>query len=686
MRLYHLLAASAVAFQLLLVVPVRSAAADPDTMELVRDGRPVATVLVPEKADQWTRTASGWLVDYLRRSTGARLSVVSEPASPEGIVISVGHTRRAVAFAIKLDGLRWDDCRLVVKRRTLFLIGRDDAGTKTHDWVGARGTCRAVIKFLEDTCGVRWFLPGPNGAVVPRHRSITVAVGLDVVGRTAMAYSDGRSVYDVNILNEPGRSLSAQANNFRKSVKVAPGGHTYYAAVSADRYFKDHPEYFAVLDGKRTGKGNHLCSTNPDVRRLLVEHTRRRFDQGLDWVSLGQEDGYTRCQCETCEKQDLYRFRDWHKKTGGRWETFQNTVLKQTPPERLFGLHKAVIDDVARTHPDKTMMLMCYAPTAWPSQEIPHFGKNVIGELMNVNPDYVEAWRDKVGGLTGYVYWFNTQCPMGINVHMTPREVALRLKYLHRSGFLALSVDPEAVWGLQGPVFYLVGRLMGDPTLDEKQVVAEYCRGVFGPASGPMEKFFALLHQRLEAVVPVDDADISADARNTKVPRDLDTQTMYLRQYTPEVLTKLEGWVKQAERLARTKQQRGWVRLSRDQFDFLKLVTGMARDHRAWKSEQAAGRWKTLKRSVAEFESYRHRVVNYPKEHTDSWFPGHATFCKWLVANLENTTTAYYVGWPQRRAEVLKKGLRGRAMGYGTSYYYSFIREPLTLDFSKPAP
>ena len=59
---------------------------------------------------------------------------------------------------------------------------------------------------------------------------------------------------------------------------------------------------------------------------------------------------------------------------------------------------------------------------------------------------------------------------------------------------------------------------------------------------------------------------------------------------------------------------------------------------------------------------------------------------KILVANLENTTTAYYVGWPQRRAEVLKKGLRGRAMGYGTSYYYSFIREPLTLDFSKPAP
>ena len=36
--------------------------------------------------------------------------------------------------------------------------------------------------------------------------------------------------------------------------------------------------------------------------------------------------------------------------------------------------------------------------------------------------------------------------------------------------------------------------------------------------------------------------------------------------------------------------------------------------------------------------------------------------------------------WEARKATVLKKGVRGMAMGYGTSYYYSFIREPLTLD------
>ncbi|MDA1055970.1 MAG: hypothetical protein O3C40_36780 [Planctomycetota bacterium] len=65
------------------------------------------------------------------------------------------------------------------------------------------------------------------------------------------------------------------------------------------------------------------------------------------------------------------------------------------------------------------------------------------------------------------------------------------------------------------------------------------------------------------------------------------------------------------------------------------------------------------------------------------WFPGHDTYCKWLVGNLEDTSVAFYTNWDQRREIVLRKGLKGMPMGYGQSYYYSFIKEPLTLDFSK---
>lgn len=141
--------------------------------------------------------------------------------------------------------------------QVLFLFGKDNADTQVHDLVGARSTNRAVIKLLEDHLGIRWFLPIPHGEWIPTTQQFKVLRNLDVHFQPAFVYSDGRS-YDRNVLNEPGRSLSAQANNFRKAVKASPGGHTYYVAVSADQYFEEHPEYFALIEGKRTRQGNHL--------------------------------------------------------------------------------------------------------------------------------------------------------------------------------------------------------------------------------------------------------------------------------------------------------------------------------------------------------------------------------------------------------------------------------------------
>ena len=84
------------------------------------------------------------------------------------------------------------------------------------------------------------------------------------------------------------------------------------------------------------------------------------------------------------------------------------------------------------------------------------------------------------------------------------------------------------------------------------------------------------------------------------------------------------------------------------------------------------------------FDAYRMRIITYPKEYTDVWFPGHPYFCQWMTADIVSESKIYYSPWENRKAEVLKRDIKGMAMGYGDSYYYSFIKEPLTLDFSKP--
>lgn len=650
-------------------------------LRLVADGRSACTVVTPTNPDPWTTKAAQWLKEYVHKVSGVELRIASEDEAAAGNLISVGHTRLARQAGIDTDDLKWDGCKLQVKENVLYLIGRDSTREiQGRPLVGARGTARAVLTLLEDFCGVRWFLPTPEGEFVPQARNISVPQDLSKTIVPAFAYSDGRPAYSPGFLGDGGDTPASIINNFRLSLAVMTGGHTYYHAVPADRYFDEHPEYFALIGGKRIGTGNHLCSTNPEVKVLLLQWTRERLDEGIDWVSIGQEDGYLRCECPACEQMDLFRY----SSSDGAWEPFQFTRLRDTPCERLFVLHKWVVDEVHKSHPDRKVHLMCYAPTAWPSKQIPHFGDNVIGELTNLEPEYIEAWKDKVGGLTGQVIWFNIQCPMGMNVHATPREVAEKIRYLHRNGFIGLAQYAETNWGLQGPVFYVLGKLMGDPTRDHRALMEEYCRGVYGEVGGTMLAFFDLLYARLEEVLPQAVEDFSG--RNTKLPRWITTTEMYLMMYPPRVLNQLDGLLQTAEREADTERSRGWVRHTRDYFDFSRLLTHALISHRAFQANPSRENRLELSERVEDFDAYRIKILTYPKEYTDRWFPGHGQFCNWMTADCRKETETYYVSWDQRKPEVLRRGLKGTAMGHGDSYYYSYVKEPLTRSFEKATP
>jgi len=414
-----------------------------------------------------------------------------------------------------------------------------------------------------------------------------------------------------------------------------------------------------------------------------VEWTRKRFDEGWEWQSIGQEDGYRRCECAECEKLDNYRFEE------GSWasyEEFMSKTLKDTPCERLFLLHKSVIDELKKSHPENKVVLMCYAPTAWPSKKITHFGDNVVAELMHPDAANIAAWRGKTSGMMCKTDWFNTQCPMGVNVHMSPKELAERVRYLHESGIVGLAQYAEANWGLEGPLFYTLGKLMGDPSLDYRDLVKEYCQGVYGNAGDSMCAFLNLIYDRVEQSVPVAADDMILTGRNVKLGLSRSPTEVYLSMYPPRFLDQLEGLLKKSESEANTDRARGWVRLTRDHFDFTKLLTQALISNREYQSAPTKKRWLELKQRVEAFDEYRMKILTYPKEYTDVWFPGYNEYFKYLSGGAVKETISYYVPWEQRQAEVLRKGIKGVAVGHGDSQYYSYFKEPFTLNFDKPPP
>jgi len=104
----------------------------------------------------------------------------------------------------------------------------------------ADGNCRAVLTFLEDFCGVRWFLPGPEGEFVPKTADISVPAHL--AKTVNPAFADGKFPFGSKGKWLDNITPAAIANNFQKGVAVEPGGHSYGHLVPAEGYFKDNPE------------------------------------------------------------------------------------------------------------------------------------------------------------------------------------------------------------------------------------------------------------------------------------------------------------------------------------------------------------------------------------------------------------------------------------------------------------
>ena len=634
-----------------------------DDLVIVRDGNSAAAIIVPDKATYWETVAAGWLQKYVEESSGAKLPVVPESKAPQGTVVSVGQTNLAKEAAIRTDDLKYDGCKIIAKGEVLYLIGRDTPGLhpkSTGYDAGARGTCRAVTRFLEDIIGVRWLLPTPEGEYVPRKTNISVPHDLNVAFSPAFAFAHGRYIY--------GSGPASIANNFRTATLVKSyGGHSYYPWVPEARYAKDHPEYFRMTQGgKRAPQGNHLCTSNPDVRELLKKGLFEQFEKGYDWVELNQTDGYKRCQCPICEAMDKYgegvKLRQ-DLDPGLSYEE-RLKLASEYPCERLQLTHKWLIDEAAKHYPHKKVHLTVYGPTTVPSREFDYYGDNVVLEICsNAHPEVIELWKGKAPGFTVYVCWFDITGGYGMDRGMTPAQIARRIRYLHKAGCVGIYFGGGgANWGCMGPTYYVLARMMGDPGLDYKKLVKEYCDGVYGRASRAMHDFFDLLYSRV----------------NMEWVKGASAHDMLLTRYPPRFVRSLDELLARAEMQADTDRARNFIRMTRKHFDCNKLLVKAIVAYRQWKFRPTAANWQEIKEAVDAFDQFREEFVRLDDAFVRKYFPGHGKFCNYLTSR--GSGGVYYSGWRGRRKKVLAKPLKGSVVGYGSSA----VRLPLTLNFDKP--
>ena len=563
-------------------------------LSLLSEGASPYQIVVPDSLPSPALTESlhetARLLRTAFQANGADVPVVSEtqrdPAKP---AIFLGDTRFAREHGLDPTQLRdWSYLQRAVGR-DLILAGHDHPARGTTEnerrpnWDRV-ATAKAVADFARQFMGVRFLYPE-----IPPYQGVNAAAKIDLLASpgieflplTSMTVPGDLDVQKtpllrVNTSHPAGGGFYDLAQNRFPRVDEVFGGHTWQRAVPPEKYWDSHPEYFALISGSRLkpeGGGAQYCLSNPEVRELIHRDLASWLDRGYASVDLGQPDGFRECQCAECEK--LYG-------TGKDWS------------EKIWIFNREAAERLEKSHPGKDVTMMSYILTAKPPKTFTKFPSNTCVMLTGTNEEDIAPWRDieVPRGFTGYLYnW----CP-NLGTRYTPmrtpgfvetqvrRLAANRIQSLYRDG-------PGQLFGLEGPVYYVMGRMFDDPEhLSAKDLLPEFCEAAFGNKSAAfyMRSFYDQLYH---AIALYSDhigtrcdvwtyQPLPGEGRPRKTVQDPFQLISFL--YPPNLLASLDADLSLAEKQATTVKSKTRLALVRTEFDYLRHFAKVVHLHQAW--------------------------------------------------------------------------------------------------------
>ena len=257
------------------------------------------TIIVAEDAPPSEIYAAEEFQDHFAQASDTHLPIASEPNLTTGgkrhIYIGSSAPMRASNVGFSTDEFGEEDFRIVVRNDSVAIAGRPRAG--------ARGTLYGVYTFLEDYVGVRFLTV--DHTYVPAIGTWRVVGPLDRFYHPPLRF---RWSYYGETNRNPAFAARVRVNTVASDAKL--GGktglnlinHSFHSHLSAQKYGKEHPEYFALVEGERKldvgGGGPELCLTNPDVLRIVTDSVldALKKNPSLENISVSQNDNNEYCR------------------------------------------------------------------------------------------------------------------------------------------------------------------------------------------------------------------------------------------------------------------------------------------------------------------------------------------------------------------------------------------------------
>ena len=536
-------------------------------MTIAKNGKSNYKIVVAQNANKelnrFLLSSAKLLQKCLKDSSGASLPIIEGKYKGTAPAIFIGRSSAAKRDGINISALKGWTYIIKCDGKNIYLLGYDAprfAKEKSRSYTKYYlGSVKAVLEFAKRYCASLFVLPGPNGISISKQEKIVIPANLLIKETPSFEYCSGRAkgiFYDI-------------ANNFFAAISYGTyGGHSHDKAIPLKKYFKTHPEYFALINGKRSSHPTRpqYCLSNPKVQELIYQELLTHADQGYNWVQLGQSDGFIPCECKKC--LNMYGIKS---KNGGR-----KGRNDPTWGEKLWIMHIKMAERFAKDRPGKKLAILAYGPTVNPPKSTEQFPDDVVIELCKNSSEYFKKWgKVKVpGGFTTYIYNWGFYQSEGFTPKRTPEFCKDQLKLfkennvkgIYRCGFGELL-------GLEGPVYYVYGKLLENSNADIQEVTNEYYYMVFGKAYKAMKDFYTLLHKRVAIQLDSDKTDWN-DSELLAGTKDLKQKNMklLLLRYPQKVVNTLDEFLTQAEKVARDEKVKKRLNLVRIEFDYLKYT------------------------------------------------------------------------------------------------------------------
>lgn len=472
-------------------------------------------IVLPSAPSESERQAADVLQHYLLEISGAALPVISADQDTSRYEIVLGQNERLDQLAVNIDFDALGEDGFAIKTDSLRLI---IAGNN-------KATLFGVYSLLEKYLGCRMY--SPQVKIIPKRSRIALGPIDDrEVPSIGFRTTHYRVTWDAEYIDWHKLDHDENGNRTDWGMWV----HTFNALVPPEIYFEEHPEYFAMVRGKRIP--TQLCLTNPDVLQITIQNLRKKIAENpqAKYWSVSQNDNREYCTCEHCKAID-----DREGSPSGSIISFVNQVADQFPDKMISTLayeygRRAPKTLVPR---DNVNIMLCSIEI---NRDKPITSDPTSADFARDVREWGKIAKDII--VWDYVIQFNHLISPFPNLHVLQPNI----QFFADNGVSAMFEQGNREVGGEFAELraYLISKLLWNPNENVDSLMNDFLDGYYGAAGKPIRRYIDELHDAL--------AQSGKPLRIFGSP--MEAENSYL---TPALIARYQTFFDEAEEVVRDK-------------------------------------------------------------------------------------------------------------------------------------